>query len=101
MMAIEICVKKIVAENLQKLTRHSSLFYIRNRCAYTSKAGGTMDRWRLSRHLWRDIADYNHMSGVMRATLGTPTRNAVHFTYKGAHRTWFNYDGVKNISFMN
>ena len=52
-------IKKIVAENLQKITKHSSLFFIRNRCGYTSKAGGTMDRWRLSRHVWRDIADYN------------------------------------------
>ena len=42
-----------------------------------------------------------HMSGVMTAKWGTPTRNAVHFTYKGARRTWFNYDGIKNISFMN
>lgn len=41
------------------------------------------------------------MSGVMTAKWGTPTRNAVHFTYKGARRTWFNYDGIKNISFMN
>ena len=60
-----------------------------------------MDRWRLSRHVWRDIADYNNMSGVMRAKWGRPTRNAVHFTYKEAYRTWFNYDGVKNVSFMN
>jgi len=40
------------------------------------------------------------MSGVMRATWGSPTRNSVCFTYKGARRTWFNYDGLKNVAFL-
>lgn len=75
--------------------------YVTNRCGFTSKAGGCLHRWRLSRHVWRDLVDYNHMSGVTRAVWGTPTKNAAHFTFVGARRSWFNYDGYRDIEVLN
>ncbi|CAF1010948.1 unnamed protein product [Brachionus calyciflorus] len=93
--------KKVAEEQLQKLSRHSTLAFINNRCQLTSKAGGCLNRWRLSRHVWRDQADYNQMSGVMRSCWGVPTRNAVHFTFKKARRNWFNYDGFRDISYID
>lgn len=96
-----IYLKKSAEEQLQKLVYGSSLTYLTNRCAFTSKAGGCLHRWRLSRHVWRDLADYNHLSGVTRAVWGTPTRNAAHFTFRGARRSWFNYDGYRPIEVLN
>ncbi|RNA19035.1 28S ribosomal mitochondrial [Brachionus plicatilis] len=93
--------RKAAEEQLQKLTRHSTISFINNRCQFTSKAASCLNRWRLSRHVWRDLADYNQMSGVTRAVWGTPTRNAVHFTFKKARRNWFNYDGNRDISFID
>jgi small subunit ribosomal protein S14 len=93
--------KKAAQDELQQLTRHSTLAFITNRCAFTSKPGGCLHRWRLSRHVWRDQADYNHMSGVTRAVWGTPSKNAVSFRFKRAKFNWFNYDGFKNVKFIN
>lgn len=55
----------------------------------------------MSRHVWRDQVDYNQMSGVTRAVWGVPTRNAAHFTFKKARKTWFNYDGYREISCLD
>lgn len=93
--------KKAAEEQLQKLTRHSTISFITNRCQFTSKAASCLSRWRVSRHVWRDLADYNQMSGVTRAVWGTPSRNAVHFTFKKSKRNWFNYDGYRDISFLD
>lgn len=89
--------KRSTSEHLQKYPRQSALLTITNRCAFTSKPGGLMHRWRLSRHVWRDQADYNQLSGVMRASWGTPSYNAVTFRFKRFNRNWFNYDGYKTI----
>jgi small subunit ribosomal protein S14 len=91
--------KKAAQDELQQLTRHSTLAFITNRCAFTSKPGGCLHRWRLSRHVWRDQVDYNHMSGVTRAVWGTPSYNAVSFRFKRVRLNWFNYDGFRKISF--
>lgn len=88
-------------EQLQKFPRDTAINRITNRCGFTSKPGGLMHRWRLSRHVWRDQADYNMLSGVMRSTWGTPTRNAIAFTFKKFRRTWFNYDGVRAINVVD
>lgn len=67
----------------------------------TSKAGGCLHRWRLSRHMWRSFADYNQMSGVTRSTWGTPSKNAVMFTFRKQKKSWFNYDGYRMISYTD
>nr|CAG4647603.1 EOG090X0MNX [Megafenestra aurita]SVE92810.1 EOG090X0MNX [Megafenestra aurita] len=52
---------------LAALPRDSSVVRIRNRCAVTSRPRGVVTRWRLSRIVWRSLADYNKLSGVQRA----------------------------------
>jgi ribosomal protein S14 len=90
-----------VEEQLQSLTRHSTLGFITNRCSLTSKAGGCLHRWRLSRIVWRSLADYNQMSGVQRSTWGTPSRNAAMFTFRKQKKSWFNYDGFRQIAYTD
>ena len=94
--------KKMSArEQLQSLSAHSVLGFVTNRCMMTSKAAGCLHRWRLSRHLWRSFADYNQMSGITRATWGVPSRKAVTFTFRKQHRTWFDFDGFRKISYID
>ncbi|KAE8610363.1 hypothetical protein XENTR_v10012098 [Xenopus tropicalis] len=40
---------------------------IRNRCVLTSRPRGVKRRWRLSRIVFRHLADNNQMSGIQRA----------------------------------
>ncbi|ESO96611.1 hypothetical protein LOTGIDRAFT_226955 [Lottia gigantea] len=37
------------------------------RCVLTSRPRGLMDKWRVSRIVWRDQVDYNRMSGLKRS----------------------------------
>jgi hypothetical protein len=67
----------------------------------TSKAGGCLHRWRLSRHIWRSLADYNQMSGIIRATWGVKSRNAVMFSFRKKKMNWFNYDGYRSVSYVD
>nr|CAG4637548.1 EOG090X0MNX [Ceriodaphnia reticulata]SVE73351.1 EOG090X0MNX [Ceriodaphnia reticulata] len=52
---------------LAEFPRDSSIIRVRNRCAVTSRPRGIVTRWRLSRIVWRSLADYNKLSGVQRA----------------------------------
>nr|CAG4649884.1 EOG090X0MNX [Scapholeberis mucronata]SVE94038.1 EOG090X0MNX [Scapholeberis mucronata] len=47
--------------------RDSNPIRMKNRCAITSRPRGVVTRWRLSRIVWRSLADYNKLSGVQRA----------------------------------
>lgn len=47
--------------------RDSSIVRIRRRCALTSRPRGVVHRWRLSRIVFRHLADYNKLSSVQRA----------------------------------
>lgn len=47
--------------------RDSSITRIRPRCAITSRSRGTVQRWRVSRIVFRNLADYNKLSSVQRA----------------------------------
>ncbi|KAK2169249.1 hypothetical protein NP493_1199g02027 [Ridgeia piscesae] len=38
------------------------------RCVLSSRPRGNLRRWRLSRIMWRNLADYNKLSGVTRAS---------------------------------
>lgn len=49
------------------LPRDSSIVRIRPRCSITSRSRGTVHRWRVSRIIFRHLADYNKLSGVQRA----------------------------------
>nr|SVE76183.1 EOG090X0MNX [Daphnia hispanica] len=60
-------ITEIGAKMLAEIPRDASLTRIRNRCAITSRPRGVVTRWRLSRIVWRHLADYNKLSGVQRA----------------------------------
>ncbi|XP_038051887.1 28S ribosomal protein S14, mitochondrial-like [Patiria miniata] len=60
--------KEIADREIAALPRDSSWVRQRDRCAITSRPRSVIPRWRLSRIMWRQIADANHMSGVQRAT---------------------------------
>ena len=97
----QIRAQKSAEEQLQSLTRHSTLGFLTNRCALTSKAGGCLHRWRLSRHSWRSLADYNQMSGVQRSAWGTPSRHAAMFAHRAQKNSWFNFDGLRLVAYTD
>ena len=83
----------MAGEELKKFPNDSLLGHINDRCAMTSRPANCLSRWRLSRMVWRDLADYNHLSGVKRASWGVPTRNSKCFIYKPHRPNYFNTEG--------
>ena len=55
-------------EDIKKLPPDSKYDHLQNRCAISSRARGKLIRWRISRHFWRQMADYNLLSGVQKST---------------------------------
>ncbi len=100
-MYVLLTIQKAAEEQLQKLTRHSSINFVTNRCILTSKAGGCIHPWRLSRHVWRLHADYNQLSGITRSVWGVKSRKAVMFSFKQVKRNWFNYDGNRLVDYID
>merc|ERR1712004_58720 len=47
--------------------RQSSITYLTNRCVISSRPRGKLRRWKISRFIFRHLADYNKLSGVKRA----------------------------------
>nr|CAG4645305.1 EOG090X0MNX [Leptodora kindtii] len=60
-------IKEIADKEIAAMPVDSCHNRIRNRCVFTSRSRGTVQRWRLSRIVWRHLADYNKLSGVQRA----------------------------------
>jgi small subunit ribosomal protein S14 len=60
-------IREIADVEIAAFPRDSSLVRVRERCALTSRARGNVFRWRVSRIVWRHLADYNKLSGVQRA----------------------------------
>uniref|UniRef100_A0A3B5KRL9 Mitochondrial ribosomal protein S14 n=1 Tax=Xiphophorus couchianus TaxID=32473 RepID=A0A3B5KRL9_9TELE len=54
-------------KEIAALPRDSCPVRIRNRCVFTSRPRGVKRRWRLSRIVFRHLADHNQMSGILRA----------------------------------
>lgn len=63
-------VREIATEERQITPRSSSVFQVTNRCALTGRARGKFRRYRLSRLVWRDMADHGLLSGFIRAKWG-------------------------------
>lgn len=63
-------VRDIAWEERLSTPRASSVNQLMNRCAITSRARGKFYRYRLSRIVWRDLADHGLLSGVIRAKWG-------------------------------
>uniref|UniRef100_A0A182K3P8 28S ribosomal protein S14, mitochondrial n=1 Tax=Anopheles christyi TaxID=43041 RepID=A0A182K3P8_9DIPT len=59
--------REIASKEIEAFPRDSSLVRVRERCAVTSRSRGIVHRWRVSRIVWRHLADYNKLSGVQRA----------------------------------
>ncbi|XP_066548473.1 small ribosomal subunit protein uS14m [Amia ocellicauda] len=59
--------QEVADKEIAALPRDSCPVRIRNRCVMTSRPRGVKRRWRLSRIVFRHLADHNHMSGVQRA----------------------------------
>jgi ribosomal protein S14 len=83
----------MAGEQLSKISRDAQIGHINDRCGMTSRAASCLSRWRISRLVWRSLADYNQLSGVQRACWGVPTRNSVNFVYKRNRPSWFNTEG--------
>lgn len=60
-------IKEQAATELHAFPRDSCPVRICNRCAVTSRPRGIAYRWRLSRIVFRHLADYNKLAGIQRA----------------------------------
>ncbi|KAG8034623.1 hypothetical protein G9C98_007699 [Cotesia typhae] len=52
---------------IEDIPRVSSRSQLTGRCAVTSRSRGNLSRWRLSRFIFRHMADYNKIAGLQRA----------------------------------
>ncbi|KAJ8270851.1 hypothetical protein GJAV_G00120000 [Gymnothorax javanicus] len=59
--------QEVADKEIAALPRDSCPVRIRNRCVLTSRPRGVKRRWRLSRIVFRHLADHNQMSGIQRA----------------------------------
>ena len=59
--------KQLADQEICWLPKQSNRDGIKNRCIYTSRARSNKLRWRMSRFMFRGIADHGKLSGVMRA----------------------------------
>ncbi|XP_019807652.1 small ribosomal subunit protein uS14m isoform X1 [Tursiops truncatus] len=59
--------QEVADEEIAALPRDSCPVRIRNRCVMTSRPRGVKRRWRLSRIVFRHLADHGQLSGVQRA----------------------------------
>ncbi|XP_038145255.1 28S ribosomal protein S14, mitochondrial isoform X1 [Cyprinodon tularosa] len=59
--------QEIADKEIAALPRDSCPVRIRNRCVLTSRPRGVKRKWRLSRIVFRHLADHNQMSGILRA----------------------------------
>ncbi|KAK9301884.1 hypothetical protein QLX08_005936 [Tetragonisca angustula] len=51
----------------ETIPRQTALRQLTPRCILTSRPRGVVHKWRVSRIMFRDLADHNRMSGVQRA----------------------------------
>ncbi|CAH2311249.1 28S ribosomal S14, mitochondrial [Pelobates cultripes] len=58
--------REVADKEIAALPRDSCPVRIRNRCVLTSRPRGVKKRWRLSRIVFRHLADHNQMSGIQR-----------------------------------
>lgn len=59
--------QEIADKDIQALPRDAVGIRIRKRCAITSRPRGNVLRWRISRIVFRHLADYNKLCGIERA----------------------------------
>uniref|UniRef100_A0A8D0BV71 28S ribosomal protein S14, mitochondrial n=1 Tax=Salvator merianae TaxID=96440 RepID=A0A8D0BV71_SALMN len=59
--------QEMASKEIAALPRDSCPVRIRNRCVMTSRPRAVVWRWRVSRIVFRDLADHAQLSGVQRA----------------------------------
>ncbi|CAJ1072210.1 S ribosomal protein S14%2C mitochondrial [Xyrichtys novacula] len=59
--------REVADKEIAALPRDSCPVRIRNRCVMTSRPRGVKRRWRLSRIVFRHLADHSQMCGIQRA----------------------------------
>ncbi|PIK39431.1 putative 28S ribosomal protein S14, mitochondrial-like [Apostichopus japonicus] len=64
----DIAMLQIADIEIAAQPRDSNYVRVRDRCALTSRPRSVIPRWRLSRIMFRAIADASNMSGVKRAS---------------------------------
>ncbi|XP_054156677.1 28S ribosomal protein S14, mitochondrial-like [Oppia nitens] len=52
------------------LPRDSNIKHLNNRCIISSRSRGNLKQYKITRHQWRLLADYNKLSGVGKASWG-------------------------------
>ena len=57
-------------QDIKSFPMWQSVSHVTNRCCLTSRGRGKYRAYRLSRIIWRHLADYNKLSGVMKAKWG-------------------------------
>ncbi|XP_023029034.1 mitochondrial ribosomal protein S14 [Leptinotarsa decemlineata] len=60
-------IKELADAQIEALPRDSALMRTTKRCVITSRPRGVVYRWRMSRIVFRNLADYNKLCGVQRA----------------------------------
>ncbi|XP_017776775.1 PREDICTED: 28S ribosomal protein S14, mitochondrial [Nicrophorus vespilloides] len=60
-------IREMADAEIHAFPRDSTLFRCKKRCVVTSRPRGVVFRWRLSRIVFRHLADYNKLSGVQRS----------------------------------
>ncbi|XKL60540.1 hypothetical protein PGB90_007597 [Kerria lacca] len=63
-------IREIANHEISTVPRDAALLRIVSRCSITSRPRGIVFRWRLSRFIFRHLADYNKLAGVQRAFWG-------------------------------
>ena len=59
--------QEIATAEINDFPRDSNLLRLHPRCVVTSKPRSNVHRWRVSRIIFRHLADYNKLAGVQRA----------------------------------
>ncbi|XP_075038277.1 small ribosomal subunit protein uS14m isoform X3 [Mixophyes fleayi] len=59
--------QEVADKEIAALPKDSCPVRIRNRCVLTSRPRGVKRRWRLSRIVFRHLADHSQLSGIQRA----------------------------------
>ncbi|XP_028174775.1 small ribosomal subunit protein uS14m [Ostrinia nubilalis] len=63
-------IREMADKDINKFEMNAIPLRINNRCVITSRPRGNVLDWRMSRIVWRHLADYNKLSGVQRAMWG-------------------------------
>ncbi|KAK3087803.1 hypothetical protein FSP39_010809 [Pinctada imbricata] len=60
-------IREMADKEIKELPLDSSIVRLHKRCILTSRPRGNVKKWRISRIMFRSLADYNKLPGVTRA----------------------------------